>query len=109
MTLAAAPFVNYNNVFVVLQTTKAYQFPNENEMKSFMQYAFPDPTTTPNSAYCMQTLGDLRKFECLLIYSYGVPNRQFDVNFSYNYRGDTGFLVAKIDPLASSIQTRSLR
>lgn len=109
LTLANAVYVNFNNVFVVLSTPKAYQFPNENEMRSFMKYTFEDATTTPSSAYCLQRVAELRTFECLLIYASGVPNKVFNPRFWYDYKGDRGSLTVKVDPLASAFQTRSLR
>lgn len=65
---------NYANVFIMLQTEKVYTFSNENEMKKFMQYDFPDASTTPASAYCVQNVGQKQLFQCLLLYPSGVPN-----------------------------------
>ena len=101
--------MNYNNVFATIKTNKAFTFSNESEMKSFMKYDFPNPATQPNSAYCLQKVADLKTFECLLVYASGVPNLKFDIEFSFNYKGDSGFLKAEVDPLASAFNTRSLR
>ena len=57
-------------------------------MKKFMQYDFPDASTTPESAYCVQNVGRQQLFQCLLLYPSGVPNYEFNVNFSYDYQGE---------------------
>jgi hypothetical protein len=77
-------------------------------MRSFIRYSFPDPSTQPTSAYCNQNSDNIKIFECLLIYALGVPNKIFDVNFSYSYQNLNGFTTALINPLTSSIQTRLL-
>lgn len=109
MSMVGNPYINYNNVFVTIVTDKAFQFANENEMKSFMKYTFPDPSTIPNSVFCSQKVNNLKTFECLLVYASGIPNRSYTVNFSFDYKGDTGFLAANINPLNNTFQTRSLR
>jgi hypothetical protein len=70
-------------------------------MQSFIQATFPSgpkPTT-----YCAQRNSpNLNIFDCLLIYPSGVPNSQFQVNFSYNYQGKSGSTVVKVNPLTAS-------
>ena len=108
LTLVGSPIINYNNVFVTLQTQRAFVFANEVEMSSFMKYQFPNPSTIPSSVFCSQSLGNQRNFECLLLYASGLPNGRYDVNFSYNFQGESGFLTVAVNPSASSFQTRSL-
>jgi hypothetical protein len=51
---------------------------------------FPDSGTMPASVFCSQTLDNLTRFECLLIYPSGIPNKIFSCNFYYNYKGMHG-------------------
>ena len=77
-------------------------------MKSFMKYEFPDAGTAPDSAYCLQQAVRPRMFQCLLIYSSGLPNEEYRVHFSYNREGKSGFMEVKVDPLANPFASRSL-
>ena len=52
-----------------------------------MKYDFPDLSTTPASAYCVQNAGQKQLFQCLFLYPSGVPNYEFNVNFSFDYQG----------------------
>lgn len=100
---------NFNNVFIVLLTPKPYPNLTDFERRNFIKYTFPDRTTEPTSVYCIQNNGNRSRFECLLVYASGLPNKVFPVNFSYSYQGDAGSLVVNVDPLRSAIRTRSLR
>ncbi len=98
---------NINNVFVVLRTSKKYSFTNENEMENFMKASFPDSTSIP-SVYCSQRdQPDLDLYDCLAIYSSGIPNRKFKMVFSFDYNGEKGKLEVEVDPLKSSIPSRA--
>jgi hypothetical protein len=98
---------NINNVFVVLKTDKTFKFTNEDEMQNFMKTKFPDSSAIP-SVYCTQREApDLDTFDCLAIYSSGIPNQKYHIEFSYNYQGDSGYIKVLVDPLASSFATRS--
>lgn len=59
-------------------------------MQNFMISNFPDSGTMPASVFCSQTLDNLTRFECLLIYPSGIPNKIFSCNFYYNYKGMHG-------------------
>lgn len=74
MKVVGDVLTNYNNVFVLIETDTIYRFSNEAEMKSFMKYSFPDSHTNPDSAYCNQQPAQPKIFQCLLIYSSGLPN-----------------------------------
>jgi hypothetical protein len=91
--------INSNNVFITLQTNPTFTFANPTEMQSFIQASFPSgPKPT---VYCAQRNSpNLNIFDCLLIYPSGVPNSQFQVNFSYNYQGKSGSAAVKVNPLA---------
>lgn len=85
-------------------------FPNltDFEKRNFIKYNFPDRATEPTSAYCIQNSNLLDRFECLLVYASGLPNRVYKVNFSYNHQGNSGNLEVTVDPLTSRLRTRSL-
>ena len=107
LTLVGNVNTNINNVFVVLKTDKAYTFTNENEMENFIKTKFPDSTAVP-SVYCSQREApELDTFDCLAIYSSGIPNQKYRIEFSYNYQGDSGFISVQVDPLATSFATRN--
>lgn len=74
-----------------------------------MKYDFEDEDTQPASAYCRQKGNDKSVFECLLVYTSGLPNIKFSVHFSYNYKGDQGEKTVEINPLKSKFQNRSLK
>ena len=89
--------VNSNNVFVGLKTNPVFTFPNNDTMKNFIKYSFGSGVRP--SVYCLQrTSPELNMFDCLLIYPSGIPNRLFDVNFSYNYQGQSAQTVVQINP-----------
>ena len=44
----------------------------------------------------------------MMMYSSGVPNKKFKVNFFFDYKGDQGSVIVEIDPSKSAFQTRSL-
>ena len=59
-------------------------------MENFMKTSFPDSTVIP-TVYCSQREEpDLDLFDCLAIYSSGIPNRKFNMVFSFDFKGDTG-------------------
>ena len=56
---------------------------------------------SPPTVYCSQrSHPELNMFDCLLIYPSGVPNSLFDIDFSFNYQGQRGSTVVKVDPFA---------
>jgi hypothetical protein len=90
-----------------LQTNPTFTFPNPTAMQSFIQSTFPSgPKPT---VYCAQRNSPtLNIFDCLLIYPSGVPNNQFQVNFSYNYQGKSGSTTVNVNPLTASNSKSSL-
>ena len=74
MKLVGDILTNSHNVFALIETDTLFQFDNEADMKSFMQYSFPDSGTNPDSAYCSQQPTQPKIFQCLIIYSSGLPN-----------------------------------
>jgi len=78
-------------------------------MGTFIKTSFPDSTTIP-TVYCSQREDpDLDLFDCLAIYSSGIPNKKFNIIFSFDYNGDKGNIQVEVDPLKSSIPTRASR
>ena len=108
MSLAGDVLTNYNNVFILLKTDSLFKFKDEGEMRAFMKYQFPNPATAPSSAYCLQQPAQPKVFQCLLIYSSGVPNLKFDVTFDYNKNGKSGHMKLEVDPLSNGFASRSL-
>jgi hypothetical protein len=109
MKLFKDVIINSNNAFILVETDNAYHFNSAAEMKSFLQYKFILPGTEPTSAYCLQQVGNLRLFQCLLIYASGVPNFPYEVELSYRKNGsDIGFLPLIIDSHAGAFSSRSL-
>ncbi len=102
--------VNYNsiNLNIILLTPKPYPGLSDYEKKNFIKYAFPDRSTEPTSVYCNQHRVSLDRFECLINYPYGLPNKTFNINFSYSYQSDTGFLSVPANPLSNRSTSRSL-
>ena len=108
MKLKQDIMINSNNAFILIRTDDVFTFNDAQQMKSFMKYEFPDSGTVPTSAYCMQMVGDLQTFQCLMIYSSGLPNYPFNVDFSFNKDGKYGFLQVEVDPQAGGFASRSL-
>jgi hypothetical protein len=78
-------------------------------METFIKTSFPDSNTIP-TVYCSQREDpDLDLFDCLAIYSSGIPNKKFNIIFSFDYNGDKGKIQVEVDPLKSSIPTRATR
>lgn len=100
---------NINNVFVVLKTDKAYKFTNENEMENFIKTKFPYSSAVPSVYSSQREAPELDTFDCLAIYSSGIPNQKYIIEFSYNYQGDSIFISVQVDPLATSFATRANR
>lgn len=88
ISIAGDIMTNFNNVFILLRTDKEYIFNSESEMKGFIKYRFMSPDTEPTSAYCLQSPSSLLEFKCLIIYASGVPNKEFEVEFSFERDGD---------------------
>jgi len=79
LTLVGNVNTNINNVFVVLKTSKTFTFANENEMENFMKTSFPNSNSIP-SVYCSQREApELDTFDCLAIYSSGIPNQKYNI------------------------------
>jgi hypothetical protein len=99
--------INSNNVFITLQSNPTFTFANPTEMQNFIQAAFP-PGPKP-TVYCTQRNSpNLDMFDCLLIYPSGVPNKQFSVDFSYNFQLKSASTSVKVNPLLSG-SARSAR
>lgn len=109
LTLIGDVKFNYNNVFVVLETARAYSGLSESEKRNLIKYSFPDRSTEPTSVYCVQSASALNRFECLLVYMSGIVNKPYVVNFSYNFQSLSGACQVPVDPTRSSIRTRSLK
>jgi cysteine-rich repeat protein len=96
--------INSNNVFITLRTRETYTFPNPTEMQAFIKSSFPSGTKP--TVYCAQRNSpNLNIFDCLLIYPSGVPNSQFQVDFSFNYQGKSGQATVRVNPLAAARAT----
>jgi hypothetical protein len=100
---------NFNNVFCVFRTPKSYPGLTELEKKNFLKYRFASKTEEPTSAYCVQSATAFDRWECLMIYASGLPNYKYNVNFSYNSNGDSGFHNLPINPLNNTFKSRSLK
>jgi hypothetical protein len=73
-----------------------------------MKTNFTDSITP--TVYCSQRASpDLSLFDCLLIYPSGVPNKKFNVDFSYDYQGSSGYLRVPVDPLSGQNSRTSNR
>jgi hypothetical protein len=81
-------------------------------MQNFIKVNYFSLTMRP-STYCQQREDpDLDVFDCLLLFSSGIPNRAFQAEFSYltPITGNLVRLVLDIDPLAGQIdKSRTLR
>ena len=108
MSLTGNVLTNYNNVFILIKTDTVFKFKDEGEMRGFMKYKFPNSGSAPTSAYCLQQPAQPAVFQCLLIYSSGVPNLEFDVIFDYNKDGKSGHLKVEVDRLSDDFASRSL-
>jgi cysteine-rich repeat protein len=100
---------NSNQIFVTLNTVKAFDFPNDDAMRNFMGVKFEG--CPPPSVYCSQKVTPEKQlFDCLLIFPSGIPNAPFTALFSYNYQGSSGWAKVSIDPLQiSSAAARNQR
>jgi hypothetical protein len=81
-------------------------------MQNFMKVNYSGLTVRP-STYCQQRdYPELDLFDCLLLFSSGIPNRAFQAEFSYltPITGNFVKLVLDVDPLAGQIdKSRTLR
>ena len=96
-------------MFIVLQTPQKFAFASDSQMQNFMQTSYSNsqkPTT-----YCNQENSPNEDiWDCLLVYSSGVPNQIYNVTFAYNYNGLVGNLTVSANPLAAnSSPVRSLQ
>ena len=74
------------NIFILLKTDKPFYFKDDKEMMSFMKFHIEDRSALPDMASCNQEANP-SDFRCLLIYNSGLPNKGFDVDFSYDHNG----------------------
>ena len=81
-------------------------------MQNFIKVSYLNTTVRP-STYCQQREDpELDLFDCLLLFSSGIPNRAFQAEFSYltPVVGTQVKLVVNVDPLAGQIdKTRTMR
>lgn len=98
--------INSNNVYITLKVTPVFTFLNPTEMQGFIQATFPSGTKP--TVYCAQRNSpNLDIFDCLLIYPSGVPNRQFGVNFGFNYQGRSASTSVIVNPLTARANSSS--
>lgn len=64
--------------------------------------------TEPTSVWCLQHVSNPAVFQCLVIYSSGIPNFDFHINFSFSKDGHVGSKQVPIDPFANAMASRSL-
>jgi cysteine-rich repeat protein len=84
-TLVGRVAANINSVFVVLKTDQVYNFDNEKEQENFIKTSFPGSTVIP-TVYCTQKNAPEKDiFDCYILYNSGVPNKKFNIEFSYNF------------------------
>jgi len=106
--LSGTPTVNSNNVFITLKTNPTFTFDTPTEMQNFLKPSFP-PGPKP-TVYCSQRVSpNLDTFDCLMLFPSGVPNQNFTVNFSYNYKSRSGAATVNVDPFAVSKATATGR
>lgn len=65
-----------------------------------------DQEFQPASGYCRQRANSLRIFDCLFNYN-KMPERDFEIDFSYDKDGKTGALTVPIKPSKSQTKSRS--
>lgn len=97
---------NLNNIYISLQTDQKYQLNSVADMENFIKVSYLNTTYKP-STYCTQRdYPDLDIFDCLLLYSSGVPNKAFTAEFSYiSPVNDTVIkLQINVDPLSLQAQ-----
>jgi hypothetical protein len=98
--------INSNNVYITLKTSQTFTFANPTEMQAFIKTSFQ--AGAKPTVYCAQrNAPNLDVFDCLLIYPSGVPNAQFQVNFSFDYQGKNGQAIVKVNPLAKKSNSRA--
>ena len=89
---------NCNQIFLTLNTVKAFDFPNEETMKNFIKVKFTG--CPPPTMYCGQKAAPKKHlFDCLLLFPSGIPTSKFQADFSYDYQGSKGWAKVDIDPL----------
>jgi hypothetical protein len=73
-------------------------------MQNFIQATFP--AGVKPTVYCSQRNSpNLDMFDCLLIYPSGVPNKQFSVDFSYNFQAKSASTSVRVNPLVSGARS----
>ena len=94
-------------VYLTVQTTPAFKFNNEQEMRQFMKYSFTN-NAGPSQAYCNQRFGNGAFFDCIFLYPSGVPLMSFVVELSFEREGKSGYIAIPIDTNNSVFSLRSL-
>jgi len=99
---------NSNQMFLTLDTIKPYDFPDQTTMQNFMKAKFIG--CNPPTLFCSQkTVPAKNLFDCLLIFPSGVPNKQFSIDFSYSYNGNSGLTTVAVDPIQAQLSQSNLR
>lgn len=93
------PLYNMANIFALITIDHVFNFSSDDEMRSLIKFNFLDPKTKPDSLYCLQQLDSPKDYRCLLVYNFGIPQKKFDVDFSYNRNGYSGYLRVHMNPL----------
>ncbi len=72
-----------------------------------MKISFPNSAVVP-TVYCTQRDAPEKDiFDCYVLYNSGVPNKKFNIEFSYNFQGDSGFISVPVDTTTAPFATRS--
>lgn len=99
---------NVNNIYLTLQTSQKYNFTSSSVMENFIRASYS--TVVQPSTFCLQRdFPDLDLFDCLLIYSTGIPNKAFKAEFTYSTENSTVKLAVDINPLMASQPSKNLR
>jgi hypothetical protein len=75
-------------------------------MNSFLQYEYLSKYFSYGMVYCQQQSLKLNRFDCLIIFPSGVPNKNFFMLFHYSYLNTSGSLIINIPPSPSTSRSR---
>lgn len=80
---------NNKNLFLTIQASSAVLQDPQSINKNYVQLIFLDSSTQASSFYCSISDQDVTQYNCLLLYTLGIPTKPFSIVVSCALQGDS--------------------
>lgn len=80
---------NNKNLFLTIQASNVVLQDPQSINKNYVQLTFPDSLTQASSFYCSISDQDVTQYNCLLLYTLGIPTKPFSIVVTCALQGDS--------------------